>query len=93
MAYGTTPYFNINEVRLYGMPNLVNSSTIVITSYSPISLDGGPENLINNLDMQSHRWDLPPIIDAAETPADFNSCFRVDSSAIVGPYVLGLDHG
>ena len=90
-------YYNLNEVGLYGMPNLVGSAT-VITSYSPIvdSTYGqayGPDNLTTHLDDRSHRWDMPPLIDAAGTIAPYNSCFRVDSNTITGSYVLGLDHG
>jgi hypothetical protein len=98
----SSPTYLVLEVGLYRMPNLVGSAT-VITDYSPIvdatySQTYGPENLINNLDIRSTRWDLPPIITpwsafSAATTASFNSCFRVDPSTITGPYVLGLDHG
>ena len=82
----------IAEVRLYGMQNLAGYAT-VISSYTPISADYGANNLITHLDNRSHRWDLPPLTDATGTTASFNSCFRVDSTTITGPYVLGLDHG
>ena len=42
---------------------------------------------------RSQRWNAPPLIDAAITMASYNSCFRVNTSTIAGPYVFGLDHG
>jgi hypothetical protein len=75
------------------MPNLVGSA-VIITSYTPSVSDVyGPENLTNNLGNRSQRWNYPPVIDAAGNTADFNSCYRVESSTITGPYILGLDHG
>ena len=82
---------------MYGLPNLVGKAT-TITNYSPISPDYGPDNLITHLDNRSSSWDLSPVITAwtsADTPAisaSYNSCFRVDSSALTSPYVFGLDH-
>jgi len=82
----------MNEVGLYGMPNLVGSAT-VMTSYSPVSEAYSSNNLITNLDNRSHRNYFPPIIDAEGTPASFKSCFTVLTSTISGPYIFGLDHG
>ena len=82
---------------MYGMANLAGYAT-VITSYTPIvdSQYGqtyGPENLITHLDNRSLKWDLPPLTAVATPATDFNSCYRVDSTTITDPYVLGLDHG
>ena len=85
-------YFHLQEVRLYGMQNLAESATI-ISSYTPISADYGPNNLLTHLDNRSNRWDLPPLTAVATPATDFNSCYRADSTTISGPYVLGLDHG
>ena len=71
---------------------MVNSSTIVVSSYSPISAAYSSTNLVMNLSNRSLRWDLPPLIDAWNT-ATYNSCFKVASSTFTGPYVIGLNHG
>jgi len=74
------------------MPNKVGSATI-ITSYNPISQDYGPQNLKNNLNNRTTRWDLPPLKDATGAVATTSSCFRVKKSEIIDSYVFGLDHG
>ena len=74
------------------MPNLISSSTIVLSSYSPINPYSAAENLKMHLENRSHRYDLPPILDANGTIANYNSCFRVDTSNLYKPYVIGLDH-
>ena len=84
--------FDISEIRLYQTPNMVNSATIVVSSYSPISAAYSSANLVTNLSNRSLRWDLPPLIDAVNT-ATYNSCFKVSRSTFTGPYVIGLNHG
>jgi hypothetical protein len=73
---------------------MVNSSTIVLTNYNPISTAYGPDNLITHLNNRSLRWDVNPRIDALNNRATYNSCFRVAASEFkTGPYIIGLDHG
>ena len=84
--------YNISQLRLYGMPNLIATATI-ITTYVSISAAYGATNLITNLSSRTARWSLKPLINAAGASATFDSCFRVAKSSITGPeYVFGLDH-
>ena len=84
--------YNIAEIKLYGMPNLVESAT-VISSYSPINPDYSSNNLVTNFSTRSAHWNLPPLINATGTAASFKSCFRVSTSSHTGPYIFGLDQG
>ena len=86
-------YYNISQLRLYGMPNLVAKATI-ISNYVSISAAYDATNLITNLSSRTARWGLQPLTNAEGDSATFNSCFRVAKSSITGPkYVFGLDHG
>ena len=90
-------YIELSEFDIFGTPNLVGSAT-VLTNYSPIvdttyGKTYGANNLITNLGNRSKYWDVSPFIDATGTGASYNSCFRVDTSYLTGPYVFGLDHG
>ena len=85
--------YNISQLRLYGMPNLIATATIIKT-YSPISAVYDATNLKKNLSSRSARWDLKPLINAVGDSATFDSCFKVAKSNIPGQeYVFGLDHG
>ena len=86
-------YYNIAEVGLYGLPNLVKTATI-ITTYTPVSNTLGPNNLKMNLENRSHSYLAPPL-KAFNTPdTSINSCFVVQTaSPFTGSYVLGVDHG
>ena len=75
--------YNISQVRLYGLPNLVATAT-AITTYSPVSAIYGHINLTTNLNIRSARWGWKPLINAAGTSATFSSCFRVLKSSITG---------
>ena len=90
-------FYSIAEIDIYGTKNIAGSAT-VLTDYSPIvdSTFGqtyGANNLIENLNNRSHRWNMPPINHPLQDPASYNSCFRVDTSSFTVPYVFGLDHG
>ena len=88
---GHNNFYNIAEVVIYGITNLVGSAT-VLTNYGPVSASNGANNLIQNLNNRYHSWLMPPLISPGNK-ASYNSCFRVDTRAFTRPYVFGLDHG
>ena len=57
-------YFYPQEIRAFQTPNLVNSSTVVITEYTG-SNGTVPENLIEHLTQRTHKTGVGPINDAA----------------------------
>ena len=66
--------YNISQLRLYGMPNLVAKATIIAT-YVSIAAAYDATNLITNLSSRTARWGLKPLINAAGDSATFDSCF------------------
>ena len=65
-----------------------------VEPYEPVSPDLSVENLLSSFKTRSHKFDMPPIIDAFGTPSTtINSCYKVSNATIFAKddkYVLGF---
>lgn len=59
MSDGLNYSYQLSEIGLYGLPNLVEFAT-VITTYSPKSAAYGATNLNSNLGLRTQTYDLSP---------------------------------
>ena len=57
----TDSIFNLNAIRLYQTPNLVESA-LILSEYPISGSEAGPENLLTNLDSRSNSTTLNRLI-------------------------------
>ena len=55
--------YKINEIRLYGIPNLLEYGAKIFEAPTSISVSKSAENLVTNFRTRSSRNILNPIID------------------------------
>ena len=70
--------YNLNQVRLYQTPNLVQEleGQVTISAPAPISPKWVPTNLITHLDSRTSGNNKRPLINSASNRASYESCYK-----------------
>ena len=74
-ASGVDNKYSINQVRVYGITNLLYYGAQILKAPEPVHANLVADNLITNLRTRSLFANRNPLIDSIATRASFNSCF------------------